>query len=396
MASAKRIPTGYKGVFYVERKGERILCIFYRKPGDRKQYEEKLGTSAQGWTPARANAERTRRINGQELTNNERRQAQVEAKRNAEARPTIERLWQWYLESKGDQLKGVVTDKNRFDLHLRKPLGTKMPQELVPLDVERLRRHIAKNHSIATTRNVLELLRRVINFGVRQRHCPALNWVIELPKQDPNSERIEVLTPEQFQNLRQVWESYPDRQLSHLHQFIGWTGSRPSEALKLLWKDIDFDRGNYIKRDTKSGKTLIQPMNEKVREVLLRQRELLNSSSGELQESSYVFPASDGGLRRLDSLKKRFSQLRDLAGIPKEFRPNYCLRDTIASMMLSNGATLAEVAYQLGHAPGSLMTRRYAKFIPAAQQSIANKAQEAINSLLEPREETGRTSLLHG
>jgi len=264
-------------------------------------------------------------------------------------------------------------------------LGTKTTQELVPLDVERLRRHIAKNHSIATTRNVLELLRRVINFGVRQRHCPALNWVIELPKQDPNSERIEVLTPEQFQNLRQVWESYPDRQLSHLHQFIGWTGSRPSEALKLLWKDIDFDRGNYIKRDTKSGKTLIQPMNEKVREVLLRQRELLNSSSGELQESSYVFPASDGGLRRLDSLKKRFSQLRDLAGIPKEFRPNYCLRDTIASMMLSNGATLADVAYQLGHAQGSPMTRRYAKFIPAAQQSIANKAQEAMSSLLETK-----------
>ena len=124
-------------------------------------------------------------------------------------------------------------------------------------------------------------------------------------------------------------------------------------------------------------------MNEKVHEVLLRQRELLNSSSAELQESSYVFPASDGGLRRLDSLKKRFSQLRDLAGIPKEFRPNYCLRDTIASMMLSNGATLAEVAYQLGHAPGSPMTRRYAKFIPAAQQSIANKAQEAMSSLLK-------------
>jgi integrase len=382
MASVKRIPTGYKGVFYVERKGERILSIFYRKPGDRKQYEEKLGTSAQGWTPARANAERARRINGQELTNNERRQAQVEAKLHAESRPTIERLWQLYLESKGDQLKGVVTDKNRFDLHLRKPVGNKTPQELVPLDVERLRRQVAKDHRVATTRNVLELLRRIINYGVRQRHCPALDWVIELPKQDPNSERIEVLTSKQFQNLQQVWEAYPDRQLSHLHQFIGWTGSRPSEALKLLWKDVDFDRSNYTKRDTKSGKTLIQPMNEKVHEVLLQQRELLNNSSSELQQSSYVFPASDGGICRLDSLKKRFSKLRNEAGIPKEFRPNYCLRDTVASMMLSNGATLAEVAHQLGHAPGSPMTKRYAKFIPAAQQSIANKAMVAMSSLL--------------
>ncbi len=85
----------------------------------------------------------------------------------------------------------------------------------------------------------------------------------------------------------------------------------------------------------------------------------------------------------MDSLKKRFSKLRDLEGIPTEFRPNNCLRDTVASMMLSNGATLAEAAHQLGQDPGSPMTKRYAKFIPAAQQSIANKAQEAMSSLLK-------------
>ena len=80
----------------------------------------------------------------------------------------------------------------------------------------------------------------------------------------------------------------------------------------------------------------------------------------------------------MDSLKKRFSKLRDQAGIPKESRPNYCLRDTVAPMMISNGATIAEVTHQLGHAPGSPMTRRYAKFIPAAQQSIVKKALEAM------------------
>ena len=89
---------------------------------------------------------------------------------------------------------------------------------------------------------MLELSRRIINFGVRQRRCSALDCMIELPKQDHTSEPIEVSTPEQFQNLRKVWESYPDRKLSPLHQFIGWTGSKPSEALKLLQKDIDFDR----------------------------------------------------------------------------------------------------------------------------------------------------------
>ena len=79
MASVKRISKGYKGAFYVERKGERILYIIYRKPGDRKQYEEKLGTSAQGRKTARAKLERTRRVNGQVMTNRKRRQAQAKA-----------------------------------------------------------------------------------------------------------------------------------------------------------------------------------------------------------------------------------------------------------------------------------------------------------------------------
>ena len=140
----------------------------------------------------------------------------------------------------------MVTDKNRFDLHLRKPVGNKTPQELVPLDIERLRRQVAKSHSIATTRNVLELLRRIINFGVRQRHCAALDWTIELPKPDPKSERIEVLTPEQFQNLQQVWESYPDRQLAHLHQFIGWTGRGPRKPLSCSGRMLILSVGTIL------------------------------------------------------------------------------------------------------------------------------------------------------
>ena len=46
----------------------------------------------------------------------------------------------------------------------------------------------------------------------------------------------------------------------------------------------------------------------------------------------------------------------------------------IASMMLSNEATLDKLAYQLVYIPGYPTIRRYAKFIPATQQSIANKA----------------------
>ena len=38
-----------------------------------------------------------------------------------------------------------------------------------------------------------------------------------------------------------------DHHVVHIYQLIAWTGSRPSEPLKLLWKDIDFSKGIYTK-----------------------------------------------------------------------------------------------------------------------------------------------------
>ena len=53
-------------------------------------------------------------------------------------------------------------------------------------------------------------------------------------------------------------------------------------------------------------------------------------------------------------------------------------------MMLSNGATLAEVAHQLGHAPGSPMTR-YARFLESAQRGIADRTQRVMDEMLVKR-----------
>ena len=103
-------------------------------------------------------------------------------------------------------------------------LETKTPDELAPPDVDRLRLELLKNHSNGTVRNVQELLRRIVNFGVSQQLCPPLSWTIKLPKPDPDSERIEVLTDEQSQKMHEVCASYHDRHIAHFHRFIGWSG----------------------------------------------------------------------------------------------------------------------------------------------------------------------------
>ena len=102
-----------------------------------------------------------------------------------------------------------------------------------------------------------------------------------------------------------------------------------------------------------------------------------------MKTSSFVFPGPAGGQQKLHSYIRHFRRMRDLAGIPEDYRPNYCLRDTVASRLLSSGATLDEVACQLGHSPGSPITRRYARFLESAQRGIADRTQRVMDEMLK-------------
>jgi integrase len=106
-----------------------------------------------------------------------------------------------------------------------------------------------------------------------------------------------------------------------------------------------------------------------------------------MRNSTFVFPRRDGGKRNPDGWRKNVKEICNRAGIPKSYRPNYCLRDTIASTLLSNGSTLDEVGYMLGHEPGSPMMKRYAKFVEGAQQRIVDRADELMKSKYESQKE---------
>ena len=381
----KRFKTNYPGVVYREtdRQGK-VYYIRYKRPGERRVIEDKL--TGIGWTPAKANTERTKRMEGINRSNSEARAFEKGLKNSELNKPTLKVLWQNYLDSKGDSLRGIITDRNRWTNHLEDEFGDMTPTELKPMDIDLLRRRISKDHRIGTVRNVLELLRRIINHGVKMQLCSKIDWTIQIPKPDPDSERIEVLSKEEFRQLNSVWDNYPDRHIANLHKLIAWTGMRPSEPLRLKWMDIDFEKGFLIKRNTKSNRTIQLRMNETVRKILLNQQILLNHAEEAMRYSLFVFPNSTGGIRRRDSYQKHFTKIRKLAGIPDSYRPNYCLRDTIASFMLSEGATLDEVGYQLGHEPGSPMTKRYAKFIPDAQKRIVGHSEKVLNNLLSQNE----------
>jgi len=389
MREYPRHKTDYPGVWYIEGKvlpnnktkttlkTEKIYYIAYRKEG--KLIEEKAGRQfSDNMTPTKASEIRALRKKGKQDSNTERRAKRKESIVLNTNRPTIKFLFSKYLEYKGDALKGVRTDKSRFTNHLEGSLGKLTPEEIDSFTVKRLEKSIDQKHTSGSTRNVLELLRRIINFGVKNKLCLPLDFVIELPKVE--SERIEVLTDKQFKGLSEAWNEYPDKHIVNLHKVIAWTGMRPSEPCSLKWEDVDFKHSVIMKRNTKSGKDKPLRMSKEVTSILMDQRTLLESESSEMLNSAFVFPRRDGGKRNPDGWRKNVKEICIRAGIPKSYRPNYCLRDTIASTLLSNGSTLDEVGYMLGHEPGSPMMKRYAKFVEGAQQRIVDRADELMKS----------------
>ena len=390
MPIQKRHSTNYTGVHFIEgtsldgKRSEKVYLIRYRKEG--KAVEEKAGRQFKdNMTPAKASRMRALRIEGKSETNTEKRAKQKIDKEASINRPILNLLFTKYLEYKGDSLKGIRTDKSRFTNHLEGTLGKLTPQEIDSFTVNRLKKSIDQKYTSGSTRNVLELLRRIINFGVKNKLCSPLDFVIELPKVE--SERIEVLTDEQFKGLAEAWSEYPDKHIVNLHKVIAWTGMRPSEPCSLKWDDVDFKHSVIMKRNTKSGKDKSLRMSKEVTTILMDQKILLESEASDMRNSTFVFPRRDGGKRNPDGWRKNVKEICNRAGIPKSYRPNYCLRDTIASTMLSNGLTLDQVGYMLGHELGSPMMKRYAKFVDGEQQRIVDRANEMMNTKFQSQKE---------
>ena len=116
MPKQQRFKTKYPGVYFIEGtstdgRPERIYYIVYRKHG--KLIEEKAGRQFKNdMTPARAARIRTQRIEGEEPTNQEQR----EAARQTHETWTLERLWDEYRINK--TLKGISQDRSRFEKYL--------------------------------------------------------------------------------------------------------------------------------------------------------------------------------------------------------------------------------------------------------------------------------------
>ena len=377
MPAKKRHKTKYPGVYYIEsrsidgRRMERIYYIMYRKNG--KLIEEKAGRQFQDdMTPARAAHIRTQRVQKKELSNKEKREAELARKKTEKSKWTIGKLWDEY-ESQKEQSKSLNTDKNRYENYLESNFGDKEPYEIIQLDTDRLRINLLKKLKSQTVKHILALLNRIVNFGVRKNLCHGLSFTIEMPK--VNNLKTEDLTPDQLTKLLSAIDKDPNVQAANLMRMILFTGMRRGEFFKLKWKDIDFHRGFILIRDPKGGPDQKIPLNDGARDILKHHPKT---------KSPFVFPGR-GGRQRTD-INKQVGRIKKEAGLPKDFRALHGLRHVYASMIASSGQVDLYTLQKLLTHKHPQMTQRYAHLRDEALKRASAVAGDIIQKAVKQTE----------
>ncbi len=371
MPTKGRYKTKYAGVYYIEGQGvsgsEKIFYIMYRRNG--KLIEEKAGRQYQDdMTPARAAGIRARRIEGEELPNSERREAD-RIENEAKEKWTISNLWKEYELQKSDS-KSLRIDKIRFEMYLKSDFGAKEPQEIIQLDVDRLRINLLKKLSPQSVKHILALLRRIVNFGVQKQLCQNIGFKIQLPEVHNN--KTEDLSQEQLQKLLKTIDESEDLVAANMMRIALFTGMRRGEMFKLKWDDIDFYKGFISLRDPKGKEPQKIPLNDSAKLVF---KSIPHDKSG------FVFNMNKGGPFKTD-LRRRLNRIRDAAGIPNNFRALHGLRHVYASMLASSGQVDMYTLQKLLTHKSPQMTQRYAHLRDETLKKASNLAGNLINKAI--------------
>lgn len=373
--------TDKDGVYFIETKGRRgtekthrVYFISYwlkNDAGHWRKVEEKVGRSDDNpsMTPAKAAAIRADRTRGKELPNRDRRETARVAKAAEVERPTFARLWSLYDEAHSHR-KDRASDKSRWETYLKPEFEKKTPDEVAQLDLDRFRIALAKTKSrrvkknsngkpasepkpiaIGTQARVLELLRRLIRFGVDRDLFSPPRLKVKLPKLDNEvTERLsEAQTTALLKALRDESE---DPDAADITLTIWASGMRRGEVMALRWENVDFIRGFIRIVERKGGKGVTIPMTKPAREVFERRH------FARKEGSPYVFPADSKTGHRMDITKFQ-RRIRASIGLPDSFRLGHGLRHDFASRLAENGEDILLVSKLLGHS-SVLMSQRYA------------------------------------
>ena len=366
----------FEGVYYYESKtrtfeGKPDKCFVATFKIAGKKIWEKVGWKSQGITPQVAQQFRTKRIQEIHLgapvvTSTQRKLDQQ--KRNR----TIGEIAVIYFEAKGSNLKGLKTDKNRYEKHIEPMFAKSRIPHLTPLDMEALKQSMGEKAD-GTIWNALELLRRIINFGAKANLCPALPFTIEMPRRD--NERVEYLNQEELERFFTVMQDWPNQEACRMLKLAYFTAMRKNEIFKLEDGDIDFQFNLIRLRDPKGKKSVSIPMNPVAKEIIEQQQAWRDEK---FPDCTHLFPGKFGTQRTECSA---VDAIKAASQLPKDFRIFHGLRHHYAVTLANSGHFTLDMIGDLLTHKSTAMTKRYGQYLPETMQAAGQKAAELLGGI---------------
>jgi integrase len=256
-----------------------------------------------------------------------------------------------------------LSDKTRVDYgqawekHVRKSLGGYRVRDLTPVVVDEYRASLlAAGVGEAMVGKVLTLLsgmfRCAVTWGRIDRN-PMQEIRIPQPKR---TRLVRPLSPERIEAMRQLMLQEGCLLDATLISVLAYAGLRPQEARALQWGDIG-PRMMRIERAA-AGASVKSTKTGKLRTVglvppLARDLRAWREASGCPDDTALVFPTNAGNLWTDDDWrnwrKRVYAPAVGAIGLAGS-RP-YDLRHSFASLLIQAGASVVEVARQMGNAP---------------------------------------------
>jgi len=156
---------------------------------------------------------------------------------------------------------------------------------------------------------------------------------------------------------------------------LRWTGLRGSDALRLSWEHVHFDRGfnGEIEIVTqKRSKLAVVPLSTELRTALVK---IHKKRKPQPEDKVLHNPATDAPFSSRYRLRERCKALGVRAGVHRV--TPHCFRDTFACDMLARGNGVYEVAKMLADTVETV-EEYYAQFVPAARDAVQAKMDNGI------------------
>lgn len=265
--------------------------------------------------------------------------------------------------------RAVYDAKWNFKKYVPASLSGRPLAEISKADIRQLHQKIGTEHGQFVANRLVDLLRALYNYHIRQESYDGANPAASVTKFHEASRNVYLAKNELPKFLAALAKEKKDNR--DLHDIV-WlallTGARRGDLLAMRWQDLNLDAALWNIPNPKSRTAYVVALAPEAVEVIKSRR-------GLCADSVFVFPG-DGATGHWQEIKKSWEQFRADAGFPNlRFHD---LRRTMASHAVQNNVPLLVVAKMLGHASSAAVTEVYARLSTDTIREGVGAATKAI------------------